>query len=342
MNQHHHNTNLDALRVFATFAVVCLHVSASVVINKPDINNIAWWTGNTADAFSRWCVPVFVMISGALFFSNPRHLTLFEFFKKKALRLLPPIVFWTLIYIAFDAYTSKELNLTLVVENIITGKPYYHLWYLYMITGMYLFAPFMQSLVSGMNASSFRILIFCCFAVAAIESILGHLFGVKSWSTFLPRFIPFIGYFLAGYYLINNVHSLTNRLLFLIFLMSGLLIAVGTGILLPVVGERSWKIMYTYLNPIVIIMSLSVFLLFMKQKLILISPSLIQRIANVSLGIYVIHPLWFWFLAKFKISPFMIHPLIGIPITAILAFTLSLALASLMSRVPILRKTVAR
>jgi surface polysaccharide O-acyltransferase-like enzyme len=83
MNQFQRNTNLDALRVVASFAVICLHVSASVVISKPDVHGIAWWTGNTVNAFSRWCIPVFVMISGALFFSNRTHLPLLEFLKKK-------------------------------------------------------------------------------------------------------------------------------------------------------------------------------------------------------------------------------------------------------------------
>jgi surface polysaccharide O-acyltransferase-like enzyme len=129
--------------------------------------------------------------------------------------------------------------------------------------------------------------------------------------------------------------------LWLSLIASGLLIAVGTGALLPVVGQRSWKIMYTYLNPIVIIMSLCIFLIFMKQNIaLLIHPGLLQRIATVSLGVYVIHPLWLWVLGKFKISPFLIHPLIGIPITTLLAFTLSLASASLMARVPVLKRTV--
>jgi len=202
---------------------------------------------------------------------------------------------------------------------------------------MYLFAPFIQTLAFSIDSSSLRILIFCCFVVAAIESLLGG----SSSSTFLSRFVPFIGYFLAGYYLLNHGHSLSNHLLWLLFIVSGLLIAVGTGALLPVVGQRSWKIMYTYLNPIVIIMSLCIFLIFMKHKLtLLIPPGLLQHIATVSLGVYVIHPLWFWLLGKFKITPFLIHPLIGIPITTLLAFMLSVLSASLMARIPFLKKTV--
>lgn len=342
MNQRQRNTSLDALRVIATFAVVWLHVSAYVVVSKPDVNSMVWWTGNIANSFSNWSVPVFVMVSGALFLSSPSRLTLTEIYKKKASRLLPPIIFWTIVYVIFQSYTSGEFNLNLILKNTIAGKPYYHLWYLYMIIGMYLFAPFMQRLVVIIDASSLRILIVCCFGAAAIESLLGGFLGTHTWSTFLTRFIPFTGYFLAGYYLLNYSRNLSNLLLLLTFFASGLIIAAGTGSLLPFFGRQSWKIMYTNLNPIVIIMSLCVFLLFVKQKLTLLIPhGLVERIANVSLGIYVVHPLWFWFLAKFKITPFTIHPLIGIPMTTLFAFTLSALSVSLMALFPPLKKTVS-
>ena len=56
-------TQIDLMRVIAAFAVVWLHVSANVVIYRPSVESMSWWTGNVADALSRWCVPLFVMIS---------------------------------------------------------------------------------------------------------------------------------------------------------------------------------------------------------------------------------------------------------------------------------------
>jgi surface polysaccharide O-acyltransferase-like enzyme len=334
MNQR--NTSLDFLRVIATLAVVWLHVSAVVVVSNPDVHSITWWTGNIADAFSRWCVPVFVMISGALLFSASANPTPIEFYKKRTRRLLPPIVFWTLIYVVFREYTESTFSLKTAATSIIKGAPYYHLWYLYMVVGLYFVTPFLRPLVSGIHSDSLRLLIAGCFTISAIESALGH-----TSTTFLPRFLPFIGYFLAGYYLLSHPNNLSSRLLVSIFLVCGVFIAIGTGTLFPLLGPKSWDIMYSYLNPIVIVMSLCIFLLFAKKEVALsITLGLFQRIAPIALGVYLVHPFWLWFLSKFGVTGFLMHPLVGIPITTLLAFTLSVVSAALLANIPILRRTV--
>ncbi|WP_231687429.1 acyltransferase family protein, partial [Ralstonia pseudosolanacearum] len=55
---------IDAARVISIFAVVFLHISASVV-TEADFGSSFWWHGNFYDSMVRWCVPVFVMISGS-------------------------------------------------------------------------------------------------------------------------------------------------------------------------------------------------------------------------------------------------------------------------------------
>ena len=54
---------LDNSRIIAIFAVVVLHAAVSPVVDTP-FGSTDWWAGNLINAFSRWCVPVFVMISG--------------------------------------------------------------------------------------------------------------------------------------------------------------------------------------------------------------------------------------------------------------------------------------
>lgn len=60
-------TYLDYLKVFATFAVIILHVVAQNWYIT-DVNSFGWKTLNVYSSMVRWAVPVFVMISGSLFF----------------------------------------------------------------------------------------------------------------------------------------------------------------------------------------------------------------------------------------------------------------------------------
>jgi len=62
---------LELLRIGAAAAVVLLHVAAGVVLH-PDDTLAQWWAGNIAEVVSRWGVPMFVMISGALLLGDRR------------------------------------------------------------------------------------------------------------------------------------------------------------------------------------------------------------------------------------------------------------------------------
>ena len=86
---------LDYLRVFAIFFVVMLHASTQNWCST-DVNSFAWQVFNIYDSLSRWAIPVFVMISGALFI--PRKISLSKIFKKYILRLVISLVFWSLFY----------------------------------------------------------------------------------------------------------------------------------------------------------------------------------------------------------------------------------------------------
>lgn len=61
--------NLDILRIVSIAAVVIIH-TASQYLGKLDVTSPYWEIFNFYDGIVRWAVPVFVMISGALFL-NP-------------------------------------------------------------------------------------------------------------------------------------------------------------------------------------------------------------------------------------------------------------------------------
>jgi surface polysaccharide O-acyltransferase-like enzyme len=142
---------VDKARIFAVIAVIVLHVSAIVVVGIKDFNDPQWWFGNIYDSMVRWCVPVFVMISGALLLSETKNESIFIFYKKRILRLLTPILFWSLfftIWTYIQGFIQKNPpSILFLVQNLLLGKPYYHVWFLYMITGLYLVTPFLRVFV---------------------------------------------------------------------------------------------------------------------------------------------------------------------------------------------------
>ena len=65
------SARFDVLRVGACLAVILLHLSATIVMDRDFLGGIHWHISNAIDAATRWCVPVFVMLSGALLLAPP-------------------------------------------------------------------------------------------------------------------------------------------------------------------------------------------------------------------------------------------------------------------------------
>jgi len=326
------NPNIDTLRVIAAYAVVWLHVSVWVVYGEPSVESSGWWAGNLIDSFTRWSVPLFVMISGGLLLSAPPSHSPLDFWRKRLKRLLPALIFWTLVYFTFRRFLEPPFGWEDALKSLLKGNAYYHTWYLYMLVGLTFITPYLQQLVARISRRSLLYLIIGSFLIAAAEFAYGGRI-----MTFLPSFLPFIGYFLAGHYLINTSYIPKKRIFIPLIILCGLLIALATGALLPSRDVQAYDVTYSYHNLAVVVMSLSIFLLSIKAPA---RTGFWQRVAPLTLGVYVIHPLWIWALGRLGIDGFWVHPMLGIPVTATLVFILSLLSAALLARIPWLKHTV--
>lgn len=149
------NQTIDTLRTLATLLVILLHVSAEYVVTGKDnlTFDTSFWIGNIVDSFSRICVPLFVLISGM--FLVGRSETLKQSYQKRASRILIPLIFWTTIYILYRVSLSFFKNTIINIEelliSIISGKPFYHMWYLFMIIGLYLITPILNNSISNIS-----------------------------------------------------------------------------------------------------------------------------------------------------------------------------------------------
>ena len=87
---------LDFLRLVATLGVIFLHVSAKEY--HMYFLTYDWYLSVIGDSMVRWSVPLFVMISGALFLNPDKNITYKDILKKYIPRLLIAYVGWSLIY----------------------------------------------------------------------------------------------------------------------------------------------------------------------------------------------------------------------------------------------------
>ncbi len=136
---------LDYLRVFATFAVIMLHVSAFGF--RETYPTTDWQLFNLFNGLSRWGVPVFVMISGALFLNESKILNVSWLYKKNIKRMICAFCFWSTFYaLIVGIFLKHNTSPVYIIGRIVHGES--HLWFLLMIVGLYMFIPVIKPFVN--------------------------------------------------------------------------------------------------------------------------------------------------------------------------------------------------
>lgn len=136
----------DILRIVAIFFVVFVHLAAQHWADV-DVSSRAWFAFNLYCTTGKWSVPIFVMISGALFLG--RDVSISSILKKNVARIATVFLFWSGCYALIDL-VFRHAPLSVVLSQFITG--HYHLWFLYMIVGLYLLIPLLRPIASERNA----------------------------------------------------------------------------------------------------------------------------------------------------------------------------------------------
>ena len=207
---------LDYLRFIACFMVIIVHCIEPFYLGGEgtqirNATDAAWST--FLDSALRAAVPLFMMASSYLLL--PLKYDSWTFFKKRFTRVCIPLIVWTLLYALIPYPGSAEgfdrganLQRLLVNFNPHAG----HLWFLYMLVGVYLIMPVISpwlEKVSKRGEETFLAIwglttLVPFFRQMAV-SITGspELWGEASWNEYgtLYYMSGFIGYVVLGHYI---------------------------------------------------------------------------------------------------------------------------------------------
>jgi len=311
-----------------------------------NISILDWWIGNIYDSSVRFCVPIFLMISGALILSK-NYESIGEYLKKRVLRILFPFLFWSIIYIAKGAFFKFNhgecLTFIEILKFTFISLKYgadYHLWYIYLIIGLYLFFPIVGKWISKSNKYEIKY-----FIGIWLITIFAHLPFVKILipNIEMSYFSGYIGFPILGYYLSKTTFNINGKkAIYILFILTGILITIfGTFFVTKHTGSFRGGF-YDFLSPNIILVSIGVFLLFKD----FVKPStrtstVVLFFSKYSYGTYLIHALILWGLGKFGFSYAFVNPVIGIPVTSILCFISSTLFIFGVSKLPLLGKYIS-
>ena len=338
------NLSLDLLRVIACYLVMQQHASEYYYIGDQlsvVTGSNTFWIG-IITSLCRTSVPLFVMLSGFLLL--PMQDSISRFFRKRFTRIVYPFVVWCVIYAIYFMATRGEsvgdLALHILHIPVNFGCEIGHLWYIYMLIGLYLVVPIISPWLERAGKRELEgylalwtLSTFLPYIHLAYPEVLGEAF----WNDtpLLYYFTGFIGYFILGYYL--RRYGYPSALLSWVLLVAGYAVTAGlfcaridTVATIPEL-ELSWR--FCTVN--VLMMSLGLFSLIGRLKLNGQSrgAQLLTDISVKSYGMYLAHIIVLNFYYD------LIHPLaqaayIAIPLIAVCTFVTVYLLVKVIAWLP--------
>lgn len=336
----------DLLRIISIFSVLVLHAVGEIWGDIP-IQSKSWVALVAIDGMFRFAVPVFIMVSGMFMLSPQKDRGIKELYSKKVLRIITAFIFWSLVYTFFHLASgfvtegvSFKPDFQLTVNRFLLGE--YHLWFMYMIAGLYIVTPLLRKIVEKKSTMQYFIFIWFIFCIVANFTGLIPVIGNKIYG-FIDLFkisiaVQYSGYYVLGYYLHNYTVKKPIKTAVYFLAILGTLGIVGVTVFTSFRSGETVSKYLGYLLPMTAFQSAALFLFF-RDKFEDFNPSKkVQKaifiLSKISFGIYLSHILVMKTVEKFCHMFLPLPPYALFGALLISAAVISPLISYLLNRIP--------
>ena len=330
---------IDLLRFIAAIAVIIIHVLGPFRHMFGTLEETEWLAAMGYNSVTRWAVPVFMMISGALLLSNARPFNCKHYLTRRLAKVAIPFVAWTIIYAFMGGFGEhgwdSQASAKLLTES--TNEPvWYHMWFFYDFIPLYFVIPFLLLILQRLDEEHVKLLI-----ASWLLLTLMHMLKVET--PLRQNLILYSGYLIFGWYLFNR----DNRAELKYWVIAGIACLamnfLGSWYFAHQDGKYSTFFMgYKSLNTVIIGGMLFVICQTYADRIQGKSRAFISLIAKYSLGIYLLHPLLLIPVRNLQNGMYELFGSNWLAIPAISLITLFIALVCTMilAKIPVIRRIV--
>ncbi len=340
---------LDLIRILSIFAVVLIHISACDWLTL-SVTSFNWQVLNVYDSLSRWCIPVFIMMSGGLFLHPEKRITISSLYKKNVLRMVAALFFWGVVYYLYTALLTNGFftpyDVLRGLAAIFTLKARRHLWFLYAITALYLLTPLMRKLIAGKYPRSLWAVSLTLLAISGFTPYVTYFSPLNNSAVFMQA-VGFPGMFLLGYCISRFDTDFRHvRLLYAGGIFSLIFTIVGSSLLSVHEGAGN-QLFYQNTSPNVVIMAVAM-MVYGKNRFASLSfgskwDKRIETCSGITFAVYLVHD---FLIIPFEhglygFTPTTYNPVWMVPLLAVAVFTLSFVPAYLIRKIPLINRYIA-
>lgn len=281
--------------MIATISVVFLHTSAGILDTRTIDDHTVNFLLACEKRLLEYAVPVFVLISGALFLNPKKNVTYQGLLSKNVRRIVLALVIFGLpmcfMEVFFTNHGSGVGVIPLVIQgfvNFITGQCWNHMFYLYMLIALYLLTPIIKPFCEKASNRDLLIAVILLFVCSSLLPTL-NAYGI-SMKSYMIIGTPYVFIYLLGYVLAwrcNAVFWKKQVVWISLFVCSAVIIGIKNWFRIPSV---------LYIDPNLIIMACALFMFVKNQGW---GSGVADRFGPYSFAIYIVHPVFINFAYKF-------------------------------------------
>ncbi|WP_367272478.1 acyltransferase [Clostridium sp.] len=337
----------DLMRIISIFLVVMLHVSGVLWVSL-DVTSLDWSLINIYNSLSRCSVQIFIMLSGVFLLSPQKNISDKSIYTKYLPRIIISLIFWSAIYLISTPFNIESVKY--IIVSILKGSTNYHLWFLYMLIGLYVMTPILRIITKNATKKQIEYFLAIGIIISIIVPNLSEYSPLSFISTnidkmylFMPR--SYLIFYLLGFYFTNfEMNRTTKKIIYCL----GVLGALFTIFITQYLSNRnlaptdSWQGVFS-LNTLLYSSAVFIFLKNWLDKLKFSSRSLniISLLSACSFGVFLTHDLFIKYLIRHNIlTTNLINPILTVPLITLGIFILSNILSYIIKKIPILNKYI--
>lgn len=335
---------LDYIRVFACFLVMLVHASENFygAPGSTDMAGPQSFLANEADrlwvsvydGFSRMSVPLFMIVSAFLLAPMKEEQTMWQFYRRRAVRILPPLFVFMILYSTLpllwgqiDGATSlKDLSRILLNFPTLAG----HFWFMYPLIGIYLFIPMISPWLRKATASEERFFIglfLLSTCMPYLNRWCGELWGQCFWNEYhmLWYFSGYLGYLVLAHYIRVHLTWERSRRLAVgaVLMVVGAVWTIASFYVQAVPGELHvtpvLEIGWVFCTINCVLLTTGAFLMFTCIERPQ-APKLVTETSKLSYGMYLMHIFWLGLWVNVCKETLMLPTVAAIPCIAVATF----------------------
>lgn len=236
-------------------------VYSALLLNKDSLSFAARFISTAVTYSIMWAVPCFVMVTGALLIRPEKKIGYKQLWSRYIFRVAGALVLFVLAYRVFDVFMDKEektvMNFLLGFKEIFTGDTWAHMWYLYLLIGLYILLPFYKKIAGASDGREIKYLLLVYFVFISLLPVL-EIFGLKTaFYIHVSTIYPF--YLFAGYAIASGIIRIKKPVAAAVFIFATVLTVLITYFSLTT--ERELNTLIGYSSVPVVLQSLSLFAL---------------------------------------------------------------------------------